>query len=402
MKDFDVVIAGAGPAGSSAARVLASQGFRVLMLERQRTVAQFIPCAEGISRRMLVTFTPEDPRWIAARVDRVQVWAPEEQTLEVLTPHVGYILERKVFDRYLVNQAVLAGADLQTGATVLRAERQQDGVTVVYQHQGREKRVTARLVIGADGPGSVVGRSLGLNLEMEPREIHRCHQVLLADASIEAERMEIAVGHEVAPGGYAWVFPKDQGLANVGVGILGDQEQARHYTLRFVAQRFPRGRILGELASVVPTGGQRMDLVGDRVMVVGDAARLADPLSGGGIPPALESGKIAGEVAAQALEQDRLDASFLARYPERYWQNNGRYQDLSLRIRDFYLTLNDADLAYLARSLKPVFDGKILSSPDAFSLVRRVLLERPGLMVFLLRKGRKALVDYLQERILGG
>ncbi len=402
MRDFDVVIAGAGPAGSSAARVLAARGFRVLLLERQRSVAQFIPCAEGISKRMLVSFAPEDPRWLATTVDRVRVWAPEGQSLEVLTPRVGYILERKIFDRYLVNQAVLAGADLTTGATVLRAERDPEGVVVVYQHQGKQKRVSARLVIGADGPGSVVGRSLGLNLDMKPHEIHRCHQVLLADPSIDAERMEIAVGREVAPGGYAWVFPKDQGLANVGVGILGDSEKARHYTLKFVAERFPRGRILGELASVVPTGGQRMDLVGDRVMVVGDAARLADPLSGGGIPPALESGRIAGEVAARALEEDRLDAQTLAGYPRRYWEHNRSYQELSLRLRDFYLTLTDPDLAYIARSLKPVFDGKILSTPDAFALVRRVLLERPGLIVFLLRKGRKALVDYLQERILGG
>ncbi len=402
MKDFDVIIAGAGPAGASAAKVLAGRGFRVLLLERQRTVAQYIPCAEGISRRVLVTFEPEDPRWIAATVDKVRFLAPEQETFEVLTPKVGYILERKVFDRHLVNEALLAGADLITGATVTHAERTESGVTVYYQHQGQQKHLEAQLVIGADGPGSVVGRSLGLRLDLTPKDVHRCHQVLLAHPSIEAERMEIAVGQGVAPGGYAWVFPKDRGLANVGVGILGDEAQARRFTLQFIAQRFPGGKILGELASVVPTGGHRMDLVGDRVMVVGDAARLADPLSGGGIPQALDSGHIAGEVAAEALENGRLDAQTLAEYPRRFWKTYGRYQDLSVRLRDFYLELNDGELAYLARSLKSVFDGKILTTPDAFFLVRRALLERPGLMVFLLRKGRKALVDYLQERILGG
>ncbi len=401
MKDFDVIIAGAGPAGASAARVLAERGFQVLLLERQRSVAQYIPCAEGISRRVLVTFEPEDPRWIASTIGRVRFLAPQDETFEVLTPQVGYILERKVFDRHLVNEALLAGAEIQTGATVTRAEPTRDGILVHYQHQGREKRLQARLVIGADGPGSVVGRSLGLNLELQPRDVHRCHQVLLAHPDIAADRMEIAVGETVAPGGYAWVFPKDQGLANVGVGILGDEAQAREFTFRFIAQRFPGGRILGELASVVPTGGHRMDLVGPRVMVVGDAARLADPLSGGGIPQALESGRIAGEVAAEALSQDRLDTETLAEYPRRFWNAYGRYQDLSVRLRDLYLELHDGDLAYLARSLKSVFDGTILTTPDAFLLVRRALLERPGLMVFLLRKGRKALVDYLQERILG-
>ncbi len=401
MKTFDAIVVGAGPAGASAARVLASRGFRVLLLERQRSVAQYIPCAEGISHRSLVTAAPADPRWISAPIESVRLLAPEDLSFEVRTPGVGYILERKVFDRHLVNEAVLAGAELQTGARALRAERTADGIEVVYQHRGREKRVDARLVIGADGPGSVIGRSLGLNLDLEPRDIHRCHQVLLAHPDIGATRLEIAVGQEVAPGGYAWVFPKEKGLANVGVGILGDEEQAREYTFRFVAQRFPGGRVLGEIASVVPTGGHRMDLVGDRVMVVGDAARLADPLSGGGIPPALDSGRVAGEVAAEALAADRLDAEFLARYPQRFWATYGPYQSLSAHLRDVYLDLNDRDLAYLARSLKPVFDGQELGSPEAFHLVRLALKARPGLLAFLLKKGRRTLVRYLQERILG-
>ncbi len=400
---YDLVVVGAGPAGSSAAREAAKQGLRVLILERQREISRVVQCAEGISHASLVEgFSPSVPG-IATVIHRARFHFPSGLSFEVRYPNVGYILDRKIFDRYLAVQAVLQGATLRRGAIFQDAVLEDHRVRVIFTEGHQVHEVTTRLVIGADGPASSVGKSLGLPLDVGPEEIHKAHQYLVAHPKIESDCVEFFVGERWAPGGYGWIFPKGPGYGNVGVGLIAtDPRDPQSFTDQLLDTYLPNAQILGETASIIPTGGLNLPLVGDRVMVVGDAGRLADPLTAGGIPAALISGTLAGRVAAKALVSDEVDRpKILREYPQSFWKPRRSDYILMSHLREFFLSLTDDDWDELGLHLKKVLEGTVIETLDAFRLGRQVLQKSPGLFTFLLKKGHQDLAKYLRKTLFG-
>jgi len=405
MESYDAVVVGAGPAGSCAARELAASGHRVLVLERQRQVAGEIVCAEGITDFWfrVLGWEPERP-WISNHVENVRVYGPRGDYFHVHVGHVGYILERRIFDRDLAVRAAAAGAEFLVSAKFAGAERTKDCIEVRFTHLGREERVRARLIVGADGPASAVGKALGLELDVPISDIHYTAQVLLSDQGISGDWLGLYAGSEIAPHGYAWLFTKRDGLANAGVGVADRKKRIDPlpYLETFLKKYFPRGRRLTRLLSVVPTGGHRLKPYGERVMVVGDAARLADPITGGGLGPAIVSGTTAGQVGARALSEDNLSASRLSEYPKLYWSKADRKAyELSYAIREAYFDFTDDDLNYLFGQLSPLFNGKSLESVDSVYIGRMILSGAPGLAALAVKKGKNALFRYLKETLFG-
>lgn len=400
MERFDLVVVGAGPAGSVAARTAAERGVRTLLLEKEREIGRSVVCAEGISRRALLPFAEPQPRWIASTVDRVKFFGPSGDFFEIVYPEVGYILERKLFDRYLAERAALAGAEIRTAAEYIGAERQDGILWVRYRRLGKEETVETPLLIGADGPASRVGKSLGMRVDIPPDDLHLVAQYLMAHPDFRAGEMHIYVGHECCPKGYGWLFPKGNGIANVGLGIHPGYGNQLRYLERFVQKRFPEAQVLYIQQSVVPVGGHKLQIVSDHVMLVGDAARLADPFSGGGISPGMISGKMAAEVAVEALEAGDFSEGFLARYPRRYFGRYGQEYRLSYGLREFFMGLSDEDLDFLVRELKGVFHHRRLDTLDMIPLARDILKSSPRLFGFLLRKGKDAFRDYLRNTVL--
>ncbi|MEO0180480.1 MAG: NAD(P)/FAD-dependent oxidoreductase [candidate division WOR-3 bacterium] len=405
MERYDAVVVGAGPSGSCAAYELARSGFRVLVLERQRQVAGEIACAEGITDFWFgaLGWKPE-PRWISNHVRNVRVYSPGGDYFHVHVGHVGYILERRIFDRDLAVRAASAGAEFLVSARFTGARRTKDDIELSFVHLGKDERVRARLVIGADGPASAVGKALGLAVDVSHADVHYTAQVLLSDGDISGDWLGLYSGSDIGLHGYAWLFTKRDGLANAGVGVAdrGARVDPLPYLETFLARYFPRGKRLSRILAVVPTGGHRLRPYGDRVMVVGDAARLADPITGGGIGPALLSGTIAGQVGARALLEDDLSEKNLAEYPKRYWSEADRKSyELSYSLREAYFDFTDRDLDYLFGQLKPLFHEKSLESVDSIYIGRMILSGAPGLAAFALKKGKNALFRYLKETLFG-
>jgi digeranylgeranylglycerophospholipid reductase len=360
-KEYDLVVVGAGPGGSTAAQVAAQAGLSVLLLEKRQEIGSPVRCAEGVGHAALAAFIEPDRRWIAAEVSRVEITSCASDATTTLRAEggLGYILERRVFDRALAERACLAGAEVRVKTAVTGLLRENDRVCGVKICHGDfiaasgEVEVLAKVVIAADGVESQVGRWAGLPLGLHLADTMVCAQYLLAGIQIDPACNYFSIGYQVAPGGYAWIFPKGEGKANVGLGVQANLwEQAGErlpaagkegigdravlgYLTRFIESnpRLEQGYPVTLIAGNVPVAPALARLVADGLMVIGDAARQVDPLTGGGILNAMTAGKLAATVAAEAIAAGNTSAEFLSRYEDAWNRSIGHRNQRNYRLR---------------------------------------------------------------------
>lgn len=375
---YDAVVVGGGPAGCYAARVIAQCGLRVLVVEKDPRIGVPVRCAEGVGHAGLTEFFDPDPRWIAQRVERFRLVAPSGAYVDLAARQQGflYVLDRTVFDAHIAALAAEAGAQVVTGATAIGLTGG-NGRAVRLLDRGVQRTVGARLIIGADGVESRVGRWAGLKTACSPHDMESCAQVLMTGLDIDPQCACLYFGREVAPGGYAWVFPKGPSSANVGLGISGDfgrERNALSYLDAFVDRHFPKGTPARRTAGGVPCSGGLNHIVADGLMLVGDAAHQANPLSGGGIVNALKAARIAGSVAARALQEGDVSAKRLAEYPREWDRLLGRLHRSFYRIKESVFDLSDERLNRVAertdalspdrRTLRRLFTIALKSQPQ--------------------------------------
>jgi len=244
---YDVVVIGAGPSGSVAARFAAENGASVLILERDREPGIPVRCAEGVSHKGIEPFIDIDKRWIASTIDEARLHAPNGKHVDMFQNGTGYVLERRIFDTELCNLACKHGATLITKADatgIIFEDNKIQGVK--YTHIGEKKTVKCNIVIGADGVESRVGRWAGIKTNVRLEDIDTCVQYTMANVDIKENRCEFYFGNEKCPGGYIWIFPKSNSTANIGLGIAGhltDKKSPKEYLDEFVQERFPNASI---------------------------------------------------------------------------------------------------------------------------------------------------------------
>jgi digeranylgeranylglycerophospholipid reductase len=385
---YDVLVIGAGPAGSLAARIASKEGLSVLLIEKHREVGVPVCCAEGISRESLAKFFNPAPKFIAQAVHGGRLFSPDGTEVVIRWPGVGYILERKIFDRELTRQAAEAGAEVLVRTQATGMEKVDGGWKVTMTSFGDTLETEAGVVIGADGVESLVGRWAGISTEIKMGDFHSCVQYLLEDESLgEDELVTFHVGKDLVPGGYAWVFPKGRNRANVGLGLIptlmkNKSENTVNYLKRFVEKYYPKANILETTVGGVPANNAPQDLVADGVMLAGDAARLTDSLSGAGIAIAMESGELAGQVAVKALKQGDTSKKAFFEY-ERRWRESPSGKDCSNHalIRKVFLKLSDSEMNRVAKLLVRILDGKDPSKVDPMDVAKQVILSDPGLLL---------------------
>lgn len=348
---YDVVVIGAGPGGSTAARVAAEAGLSVLLLEKRQEIGSPVRCAEGVGHDGLVSFIQPDTLWISACLKRAEITTVVDDKSRTYGAEGGrgYVLERCVFDRFLAEWAVRAGATVRvkTAATgVLMEGDSVCGVSIQGANcpQGGRGEVVSRVVIAADGVESQLGRWAGLDVQLPLRETLVCAQYLLAGIQADPTCACYFIGHDLAPGGYAWIFPKGEGKANVGLGVQAGMQRAGGadpgtalaYLTRFIearsylAQGSPVALVTGNVPGALPPAR----LVTDGLMLVGDAARQADPLTGGGIINAMVAGKLAAQAAIRAIEADDPSADALRQYEKAWQQGTGRKMARNHHLRE--------------------------------------------------------------------
>jgi digeranylgeranylglycerophospholipid reductase len=345
-RNYDLVVVGAGPAGAMAAKTAAEAGLSVLLLEKRQEIGSPVRCAEGVGYDQLLDMMRPDPAWIAAEVNAAVITTVAGGERRVMRGEGGrgYILERRLFDRAMAEEAARAGAEVRvkTAASGLLIEDGRvRGVRIrhsPFYTETTSAEVSAGIVIGADGVEAQVGRWAGLDTQLPLGDAMVCAQYLLAGVEIEPHRTSYFIDYSLAPGGYLWIFPKGEGRANVGLGLQADlavDGTALTLLNRFVeaqpvlAQGYPVTLVAGN----VPVAQPPAALVTDGLMLVGDAARQVDPLTGGGILNGMAAGRLAADVAVEAIAAGDTSAPFLSRYQERWGRSLGRKMARNYRIR---------------------------------------------------------------------
>lgn len=351
--DCDVVVVGGGPAGSSAARAAAANGARTIILEEHPSIGTPVFCAEGLSLNGIkdAGLEPIAPL-VAQRITRARVYAPNKNFIDLTSEDwVGYTLNRQYFDKAIGNNAVKAGAELITDTRVTGIFRENGKVAGVIAERGGEQiKVKAKITIGADGYWSIVRRSSGL-ARWYP-DVVTCAQYQLGNLHLDDPTTnEFYIGMKYAPGGYAWVFPKNNETANVGLGVRNiHTEPAINYLKRFLESdpRFKEAKVLRRNGGVTPVSGMLDKIVDDNLMLVGDAAGQLIPMTGAGIHSGIEAGKMAGAKAVEAIVGEDTSAKRLNQYRvkfEKYWGK--RIKD-SRKIVEMLDKFSDDDLNTLS------------------------------------------------------
>ncbi|MCD1296007.1 digeranylgeranylglycerophospholipid reductase [Methanocella sp. CWC-04] len=388
--EYDVIVIGAGPAGSQAARAAASEGLDVLLIEKRQEIGDPVRCAEGVGKEGISKFIEPDQRWICAEVTGSRIYSPDGTMVELAEKHsgneVGYVLERKIFDREIAKLAAKAGAEVQV-KTQARGLIIENGYVkgIKGMYRGTEFEARAKVVVGADGVESRVGRWAGINTALKPKDIETCAQFLITDIDIDPTYCEFYIGSKYAPGGYVWVFPKGKREANVGMGMLGSHFKGKHpieYIREFAEWKFPEGKIIETVVGAVPVSGMLPKLSVNGLVLVGDAGHVSDPITGGGIINALESGDIAGKVIAECIKAGDVSQAKLSKYDHEAREKLGKMLDRNYKVKEVVTGVSDNTMNAVAHSLQGVsFDD--ISIPKLLTeVVKRnpmVLKELVGL-----------------------
>ena len=346
--DYPVVIAGAGPAGATISLFLENEGIKHLLLEKDTFPRDKI-CGDAVSSKALEIIARLKPDAVKSfGEDRektllthgIQFSAPNGKSVDIAFPKpkgnlpIGFISRRMEFDNFLFNQLQDSkNAEIWQNAELKDAIYNSNrGVCLTINHNGTEKTINTKLVIGADGARSVVKRKLQ---GFEQDDNHYCGGIRAYYYNVGGlhpqNYLELHFMKELLPG-YFWIFPLPNGAANVGMGMLSRDIKRKKANLRkellnivenhpVMKKRFANATLDGNIVGWgLPFGSKKRELSGNNFILTGDAASLIDPFTGEGIGNAVVSGLVASRIVKKAIEADNYSKEALSEYDSIMYQ----------------------------------------------------------------------------------
>ncbi|RLG92499.1 MAG: hypothetical protein DRO36_01395 [Candidatus Hecatellales archaeon] len=324
-KKFDVLVVGAGVAGVSAGfSLIEKNDVDVLMVEKKDVIGypvkcgEFIPTFESIKKMIphskyiekVYSLIPE--KVISNRTKKIRFYSPSNHCFEFKFD--GIVLKRDLLERLVAEKALKLGVKVYT-SSVVRLIMGKDGFKeAIIKTSETEDRVEVRAVIGADGYPSNTAKWMGLESTYNSlNDVALAVQKTMDGVEVEEDTVEMFSGNLCAPKGYAWIIPKGDGVANVGLGVRLTHFRSKHrkrileYLNNFIgrhpiaSKRLLKAKTLNFSAKLVPVGGIVKEVQKNDVLLVGDAAGLVLAINGSGIPTAMLSGIVAGKLVAEHL-----------------------------------------------------------------------------------------------------
>lgn len=359
---FDVIILGAGPAGSTCTIALQESGLKVALLEKETFPRDKI-CGDAVSsvtKRVLRQIDPELEQMLLAyppktSISKAKLYSPKFESLEIGFSLVGHCIRRMDFDNWLFEKA-----KLNRTASVFQDVKVKDvsahpAYAEVLLADGTLMR--AKVLVGCDGAHSIAAKKLAGFRVDKKHYSGAVRQYYRNVKGLEGNALEVYFLKGYLPG-YFWIFPLSSNEANVGFGMLSDTisrkkidlKQSMHEIIRNIPEiheRFKHATPLEEIKGFgLPLGSKKHAISGHRFMLCGDAASLIDPFSGEGIETAMESGKFAAEQIMKSFATDAFDAATLKAYDQRVYRKMwGNFRN------HYYLQKLLSDRTWLINSL---------------------------------------------------
>jgi len=352
--DFDVIVVGAGPVGSTAARYAAINGADVLMVEDHASVGSPVGCTGLLSTRAVTEcdVRPSD-RFVLNSVRGAFVHPMKGESLPIDGKETkAYVVSRKNFDRTLASMALESGVELRlnTRATDLEYVDGVQKLSVIENGQHRE--IKAGVIIGADGVRSRIARMAGLG---NVKKILPGVQIEAPYNSPDTDFVELFIGSQ-APGFFGWVVPVDDKISRIGLAIDSNTDESVLNCLDKMLKNNPhiasryRGGHLDLVTGGIPIGPLEKTYA-EGTLIVGDAAGQVKPTSGGGIYTGAACAKIAGELAAKAALENDNSAQRLSEYDHRWREKLGKELAIGMNIHNFIAGLEDEKMDELIASM---------------------------------------------------
>ncbi|MFW6142410.1 MAG: geranylgeranyl reductase family protein [Candidatus Saliniplasma sp.] len=336
---MEIAVIGGGPAGSRVAQQTAEAGFETVIFEKGRSIGKPVRCAGLVSPRVVAMTGTES---VIKEGRKAVIHPPEGEplTLETEEPK-AYVIDRAKFDREMAEKAVEMGAELELGAKVIDTSYQDDR-RITYRKSGRLYKIRADLVIGADGPTSIIRKSAGFPGSEE---------LLVGIQSIIAKRsrdIHIFLGKEVSPDFFGWELPHPSGTL---VGVASSDGKTYGHLKRLIKKRGYENKITGYSAGTIPLG-RIENSVKDGLMLVGDAVCQVKPLSGGGLFPGLRSADICAEVAIDSMKENDTSEERLQEYHKRWQKDVGLEISKGMWMRRIFKGITDPEMNEMINALK--------------------------------------------------
>jgi geranylgeranyl reductase family protein len=388
----DVVIVGGGPAGCFAGKLLAERGLDVVIIEEHAEIGHPVSCTGILGVGGLKELGIKPGKWVLSELSGAIFHPPSSKQFTVTRGQVeALVVDRASFDRELAIGAVNAGANLLMKTRCIGVKLGHEPSVKVDGPDGKSE-IKGRLLIGADGPNSLVAREAGL---LKAARYVSCAQVeVLAD--VDPNTVEVYFGRDLAPGFFGWMVPAGD-VARVGLGTV--EGQAMGNLLNFIKKQTVLKKIISKkfldiTAGLIPEPLTR-EIYSDHVILVGDAAGHVKPLTGGGIYLGLSCAKIAANVVARSLEGEP-PAKTLKSYDTEVRKKFGLELELGMRARNLFKKLPDDALdSILELSARPDVQDLTLKHADFDHhdlLIKAIIKKGPSLMRSI---GLRKLLKYL-------
>lgn len=344
----DIVVVGAGPCGSFSALTAAKLGAEVVVCEEHREIGFPAHCAGHVSISGLKFLGLDLPQRIIENEIRGAVFhSPSGEELEIRRASpVSLVVNRKLFDKHLADLAMKAGVQYLLGSRAespLLSSGFVKGVTIL--RGGIKEALASEMVIDAEGCSSILLKRAGLQTLNRSMVVNAIQVEVDYVDKVNLDTVEVYLGRKFAPGHFAWIIPKRDGSAKVGLATgMGDP---REYLQRFMrehpiaSKKLRKSSITDLSLHPIPLGGAIPKTYSNGFLIVGDAASQVKPTTGGGLIPGLLCSKIAGEVAYEALESNDFSKSSLSSYQSRWKEIIGFDMAVMYQIRRVFNRLSD-------------------------------------------------------------
>jgi len=364
LEKFDIVVAGAGTGGCLAAKTAAKAGLKVCLIDvkRREEIGKKI-CGDAIGHHHFEKLSLKKPA--ADELERVmegvRIYSPDKQTSYVVKGEkvYGYILNRHRFGQRLVKEALDMGAVLYDATQILEPIIDKGfvcGVSTKKLKSGEKVALRSSLLVEATGFSAAIRKKLkpefGIDVHVDNRDVEACYREirLLKKPLDDPTLCQIFLTQSTTPGGYYWIFPEGGSKVNVGLGVamVGKFPNPRERFFEHILSQplFAGSSIVDKGAWYVPTRRPLDSMVGNGIILVGDAACQVNPIHGGGMGPSMIGSALAGETALKALEKGDVSREGLWDYNVEYVRNYGAKQAGLEVFRILLQHLDDEDLNY--------------------------------------------------------